>query len=258
MRKVALFDLDGTIWHNGVPILSAVACVNTLKAAGVEVYFVTNNSTAKVIDFMERIHNIQIECQEADILTTGVATGLYCQKQGYQNVYIVGEEGLHLTLQEYGVEHTTINPEAVIVGLKRDVVYDELKEAMHFIMNGAHFIATNTDAQLPVSNGFLPGAGSVVAFVETAAQKKPDMIIGKPYRPILDAVYMRYQLSSDDLVVMIGDNYATDIYGGIEYGIETIHVAGGVHTTDYVMKQSKKPTLSVASLMDERVFQIFE
>lgn len=257
MRKVALFDLDGTLWKNGVAITEAVAAVKQLKQREVEVYYVTNNSTATITDFVQRIQNIGLDCQEHDILNTGVATGLYCQEHSYTRAYIIGEEGLLTTLASYGVIHTPVNPEVVIVGLKRDVTYLELAEAMRCILNGAHFIATNKDAQFPVGEGFLPGAGSIVAFVQTATKQEP-VVIGKPNRPMLDAAFERYQLTLDDTIVMVGDNYDTDIYGGIDYGIITIHVDGGVHSTAEVMKKLQQPTLAVAHLLDPSVFALFE
>lgn len=257
MRKVALFDLDGTLWKNGVPIQEAVECVNRLKSQNVEVYYVTNNSTATIQDFVNRIQAIGIMCDANDIFNTGVATGLYCQDHHIQRAYIVGEDGLKSTLNGYGVIETAETPQAVIVGLKRDVVYEELKLAMRAILNGAAFIATNSDAQFPVGDGFLPGAGSLVAFVQTASKQEP-VIIGKPNKPMLDAAFERYQLNTSDCVIMVGDNYDTDIYGGIEYGIQTIHVEGGVHSTEYVMKQAKTPTISVPNLMDNRVFDLFK
>lgn len=257
MRKVALFDLDGTVWKNGVAIDTAVDCVNQLKRQNVEVYYITNNSTATIDAFVERIQAIGIDCTPHDILNTGVATGLYCQEHHYTKAYIIGEEGLKMTLQTFGVSHTSENPEVVIVGLKRDVGYEELTVAMRCILSGARFIATNTDAQFPVGDGLLPGAGSLVAFVKTASKQSP-VVIGKPNKPMLDAAFDRYQLTCDDKIIMVGDNYDTDIYGGIDYGIQTIHVEGGVHTSEYVMQQVHKPTISVPHLMDERVFTLFD
>ncbi|MGL4663100.1 MAG: HAD-IIA family hydrolase [Culicoidibacterales bacterium] len=256
MRKIALFDLDGTLWKNGVAISTAVESIKKLKENQVEVYYVTNNSTATIDDFVNRIQAIGVECSAHDILNTGVATGLYCQEHNVKTAYIIGEDGLKTTLADYGVTHTNEQPEAVIVGLKRDVIYEELAIAMRCILAGSQFIATNTDAQFPVGDGLLPGAGSIVSFVKTASKQEP-VVIGKPNRPMLDAAFERYQLTSDDIVIMVGDNYDTDIYGGIDYGIKTIHVEGGVHSTEHVMKQDKKPTISVPNLMAEEVFELF-
>lgn len=257
MRKVAFFDLDGTLWKSGIPIESAVSCANFLKENGVETYFITNNSTATIDEFVSRIQNINVKCEAHDVLNTGVATALYCKDLNMHSAYVVGEDGLKQTFQDFGISENMDQPEAVIVGLKRDVTYDELRLAMKFILNGAKFIATNTDAQYPTNDGLTPGAGSIVAFVQTATKTTP-IVIGKPNKPILEVAFERYQLTDNDLVIMIGDNYDTDIYGGIDYGIQTIHVEGGVHTSEYVMKQEKTPTITVPTLEDERVKALFQ
>lgn len=256
MRKVALFDLDGTLWKSGVAIESAVRATNTLKEKGVEVYYVTNNSTATILEFVDRIQAIGIACTAHDVLNTGVATGLYCQKEGIKSAYILGEDGLIETLGQHEVHFQEENPDAVIVGLKRNATYAELATAMKYILSGARFIATNTDAQFPAHDGLIPGAGSLVSFVTTASKTDP-VVIGKPNKAIFDAAFMRYEFAEDDLVVMIGDNYDTDILGGIEYGLQTIHVEGGIHTTSFVQMKEKQPTISVPTLEDERVFALF-
>ena len=49
-------------------------------------------------------------------------------------------------------------------------------------------------------------------------------------------------------MVMIGDNYHTDILCGIEFGCDTIHVNTGVSSTEFVQQQVKKPTKCVENL----------
>ena len=55
-------------------------------------------------------------------------------------------------------------PKFVVVGLDFRLTYDSLQRACSAIRAGAHFIATNADATLPVEGGELwPGAGSIRA-----------------------------------------------------------------------------------------------
>ena len=53
-----------------------------------------------------------------------------------------------------------------------------------------------------------------------------------------------------DEMIMIGDNYETDIQAGIRFGIDTIHVEGGVTSLETVMEQSELPTYLYKSLAD--------
>ncbi len=50
---------------------------------------------------------------------------------------------------------------------------------------GATFIGTNPDKNIPTERGLLPGAGSLIAMVETATQTQP-IFIGKPEAIIME------------------------------------------------------------------------
>ena len=60
--------------------------------------------------------------------------------------------------------------------------------------------------------------------------------------------------SSKEDMVMIGDNYETDIQCGIRYGIDTIHLQGGVTSLDEVLTKSVAPTRSFATLAEWPIY----
>lgn len=98
---------------------------------------------------------------------------------------------------------------------------------MNFLKQGARLIGTNHDRILAQADGFAVGNGSVVAMMEYASgQKSP--LIGKPYAPILEEALAYLHVSKED-VILIGDNLETDILLGVQNGVETAFVLGGVH-----------------------------
>ena len=71
--------------------------------------------------------------------------------------------------------------------------------------DGARFVATNLDATYPVPGGLIPGAGSLVAAVATAAGASPE-VAGKPEAPTVGLIRERY----GDIGVVVGDRPSTD------------------------------------------------
>ena len=51
-------------------------------------------------------------------------------------------------------------------------------------------------------------------------------------------------------IILIGDNYDTDIQAGIRFGIDTIHVAGGVTFLEEVLLKSQQPTYLYRTLLE--------
>ncbi|MCZ3393315.1 HAD hydrolase-like protein, partial [Enterococcus faecium] len=113
------------------------------------------------------------------------------------------------------------------------------------IEKGAKFIGTNADTNLPNERGLVPGAGSVIALLERSTQQQA-LYIGKPETIIMEKALAVTGLSKDQ-VVMVGDNYMTDISAGINFGIDTLLVYTGVSTKELVAKQDIKPTHEVDS-----------
>ena len=76
--------------------------------------------------------------------------------------------------------------------------------------------------------------------------------VGKPEKYILEGALERLGLNKDE-VVLVGDNYDTDILTGINGEVKTIHVNTGVHSTEYVSLQTKKPDHLVENLSEWKI-----
>ncbi|MEL7209697.1 MAG: HAD hydrolase-like protein, partial [Actinomycetota bacterium] len=91
----------------------------------------------------------------------------------------------------------------------------------------ARFVATNDDATFPDADRLLPGNGSIVAAVATAAGAVPT-VAGKPHPTITDLV--RNRLGPDG--VMVGDRPETDGLFARALGYRFGLVLTGVITAD--------------------------
>jgi len=134
------------------------------------------------------------------------------------------------------------------MGIDREITYEKLARACIEVRNGAKFIATNSDRVFPTERGLVPGNGSFVAMVESATNVNA-LYIGKPQGHMLEAIMNKHGFSKDEMV-MIGDNYTTDILAGINFGIDTVHVNTGVTPTDQVKAESAGPTFYFDSLRE--------
>lgn len=77
-------------------------------------------------------------------------------------------------------------------------------------------------------------------------------MIGKPETLIMELALKRSGLKSDQ-VVMVGDNYRTDILAGIHSQMDTLLVYTGVSTPEQVAKQVQQPTHTVRTLDEWQV-----
>lgn len=241
-------DLDGTTYKGTKRIPAAARFIKRLQDADKTVLFVTNNST-RTPEFVANNlrENHQINVTADNVYTTALATADYLDKvAGDRRVYVVGESGLRKALEQRHFQLTDQQPDYVVVGLDSQVTYAKLETAVLLIRAGATFIGTNADSNLPNERGMVPGAGSLVKLVEYATQQKPIMI-GKPEATIMKLALAKADLTRDQ-VVMVGDNYNTDIRAAINTGMDSLLVYTGLSTPEQVAKMAVQPTHTVKSL----------
>ena len=97
---------------------------------------------------------------------------------------------------------------------------------MRAVLDGARFIATNADTRYPTAEGFLPGAGSIVAALATASGVTP-AVIGKPSPAMFQAILEASGVPPTEAIV-IGDNPDADVAGAHRAGCTAILVLTGV------------------------------
>jgi 4-nitrophenyl phosphatase len=249
--KAYCFDLDGTVYRGKDGIESAVQFIHKLQEQHIDYFLVTNNSSKTPRQLQEALERIGLEVPTKRIYTSALATAKFVS-QHYHNakIHMIGSDGLRFALDAEGIEiaHQDEQPEVVVMGIDRTVDYMKLATATIAVQNGAKLIGTNEDIKFPSEFGFLPGNGSFVRLVANVADTEP-VFIGKPSPVMLQVIQGEYGFTKEEMV-MIGDNYDTDILCGIRFGCDTIHVNTGVASTEDVLQKELKPTYCVEDLSE--------
>ena len=244
-----LIDLDGTMYNGSEKIAEAAGFIERLRKADKPFLFLTNNSTSKNEDVVDKLKKVSdVEAYPEEVYTSTMATISYLEKNNLNRIFMIGEGGLDDGLRNAGFEISDQEVDAVVVGLDRSVTYKELETATLLIRAGAKFIATNPDTNLPTERGLVPGNGALMAFLETSTNQKA-IVIGKPEAIIMGAAIEAIGLDKKE-VVMVGDNYTTDIQAGIQNNVDTLLVLTGFTAKEDIPTLPIPPTHIVETLDD--------
>lgn len=247
--KGYLIDLDGTMYRGNEEIKGAKEFIAHLNRMDIPYLFITNNSTLTREDVVEKLARFQIETTKNNVLTTAVATANYIKgRKDDATCYVIGENGLKEACKTAGITFSNTVCDFVVIGLDREITYEKLASASLLIRKGAQFISTNRDAAIPTEKGLLPGNGAITAAVATSTKTTP-LFIGKPEKIIMDEALRLLKLRKNE-VLMIGDNYETDICAGIKSDIDTLMVLTGFTTAEDLLYVKKQPTYVMADLYD--------
>jgi 4-nitrophenyl phosphatase len=228
--RVVLLDLDGVVWLSGVAIPGSVEAVARLRASGRRVVFVTNNSGARLGDQEAALDGIGIPAT-GDVMTSAIAAAALIERR--QRVLACGGPGVGEAVSAVGAtpiagddpagEHVDV----VVVGFHREFDYERLRIAATGVRNGARLIGTNDDPTYPTPHGPIPGGGSLLAAVRTAAGVEP-VIAGKPHPTMAAAIKTMVGDVPVRELLMVGDRPSTDGEFAVTLGCPFALVRSGV------------------------------
>ncbi|MFV0289087.1 MAG: HAD-IIA family hydrolase [Mycoplasmatales bacterium] len=261
MYKAFLIDLDGTAYLGTKAIQTTVDFVNNCQKKGIKILFVTNNASATPKQVQNKLNAMGYNIKETEILTSAMAMAAYYKEQKRANKpYVIGDQGLCQALTQQSLDFVTnldyeksedlktINTLTdVIVGYNNKATFKDLGVASLVLQKeNSLLFATNKDLIIPTNLGGLPGNGSYVNLLEQVNRIQA-LQTGKPTNIMLEQALKILNLTKKE-VCMIGDNYHTDILFGLNNGIHTIFVEGGVSSLQYVTKQDLQPTYLLKDL----------
>lgn len=247
-----IFDMDGVLYRGTETLPGVQALFDELERRGVPFMLATNNSMATPAMYVERLADMGISAGAGAILTSAMATRQYLLDHlgAEASLHVLGMPALVEQLTACG-DFTIVDPDreipdAVVVGLDRDVTYDKLRRAHKGIQAGALFVATNADVTLPTEQGLVPGCGALIAALAASTGLSP-VVIGKPGVHLLDAAVTSMGVPAAGCV-MVGDRLDTDIAAGHASGMLTVLVLTGVSQREEIASVAVKPDLVFTDL----------
>jgi 4-nitrophenyl phosphatase len=224
--KCFLMDMDGTIYLGGQLLPGAQGWLDLLDEQGIAYYILTNNSSQSRVEYAEKFTSLGLSIPQEKIFTSGEATAIYLgQHFPGAAFYVVGTPALTAMFQRHGLRLTQSDPDATVLGFDTTLTYDKLWQLCDLVVAGKPYIATHPDINCPTEDGFKPDIGAMIELVATSTGRRPDVIIGKPYQPIVDALVAKTGFPVE-AHCMVGDRLYTDIALG-RWGITTVLVLSG-------------------------------
>jgi 4-nitrophenyl phosphatase len=266
-----ILDMDGVLWKDDTPIGDLHATFDRIEARGLKVTLATNNATKTVNEYLEKLRGFGVTLEPWQIVTSSEALAHVLaerfrpnpsssplpfregENKGLGHVFVLGENGIVSALRDKGFAPIT-DPDdrtpviAVVSSWDRQLTFQKLRRATLHVRTGAALYATNADRSFPTPEGLIPGAGSILAALETATDAKA-IVIGKPSPVMLELATQRTGLTKDEVLV-VGDRLETDIAGGQAMKARTALVLSGVSTPKQANEWKSKPDLIAKDLAE--------
>src|SRR5512139_4200714 len=239
--RYLITDMDGVLWRGPEPLPGLAEFFQFLRQHDIHFVCATNNASALPGKLAGRLQGWGADVQPEEIVTSSVATADYLADTlpAGARLYVVGMEGLRVPLLQRGFEIAEDNVAAVVAGIDWQLTYEHLKRAALNIRAGAKFVGTNSDRTFPSSEGIIPGAGAILAAIETGSGVKP-IVMGKP-EPYLYEVALKHMQAVPAQTLVLGDRLETDILGAVRLKLKSALVLSGVTTREQLTTSDYQP-----------------
>lgn len=245
--EAVFLDLDGTIYLGDSLIEGSSQFLLRLEEKGVMRFFLSNNSSKSVDQYLQKLRGMGIVSEEGEILLSSHDLISWLTNKGVTDTYLVGTQGLRDMLENGGISTTSDTPEYVVLGYDTEINYEKLATASVHLHNGIPMVASHPDMVCPSPDGGLPDTGAYMALFEAATGVRPEHVCGKPNRGMI--LHKIEQLGLDPgNCAMVGDRLYTDMEMAERAGVHGILVLSGEATMDDLEGSNLNPSLVVDSV----------
>ena len=247
--KVVFLDLDGTIYLGDELIDGAVEFLNRCEERGVQRFFLSNNSSKSVTEYLAKLHGLGIPAEANDVLLSTHDLLSWLGKEGVTKTYLVGTEGMRSMLEEAGVSTRSNEPQYVVLGYDTQINYEKLATASIHLHNGIPLVASHPDMVCPSPDGGLPDVGAYLALFKATTGVEPNHICGKPNAGMILHKIEELGLQPSDCA-MVGDRLYTDMEMAARAGVVGVLVLSGEASLDDLEAAAQTPDVVVGSVAE--------
>jgi HAD superfamily hydrolase (TIGR01450 family) len=218
---------------------------------GVKRYFLSNNSSRSVKQYVKKLQEFGIPAEEEDVLLSTHDLLSWLSANNITKTWLIGTEGMREMLEEKGIETESEEPQYVVLGYDTEISYNKISQASIFMHAGVPLVASHPDMVCPSPDGGLPDVGAYLAMLKVTTGVDPEHISGKPNAGMI--LHKIEALGLDPArCAMVGDRLYTDLAMATRAGCVGVLVLSGEATMDDVNEleegAEQQPTVIVKSV----------
>ncbi len=218
-----IIDLDGTLLAGDTANLDSVAFMKHLNVTNTD-YLVMTNSIKSPSKIKEKLEKVGIAIETSRIMNPINAINCYLKNMGFNSAFVVGSQS---EIDQLEVAVNNENPDIIILldFEKENVCYDKLQEIFQLINKGTPVITASKSNYYLKNGERVLDTGAFTSLLEAAGEITIE-VFGKP-----SAAYFKSGLSllnaSPNEVMVIGDDWKTDIKGAMSVGCKSALLKSG-------------------------------
>ena len=245
--EAVFLDLDGTIYLGGDLISGALDFLSRCDEQGVKRFFLSNNSSRSVAQYVAKLEGLDIPCTADDILLSTHDLLAWLSNEGVTRTWAIATAGMCRMMEEAGISTRDGNPQYVVLGYDTEIDYDKISIGSIHMHKGVPLVASHPDMVCPSPDGGLPDVGAYLAMLKATTGHDPVHITGKPNPGMIMHKIEELGLRPNQCA-MVGDRLYTDMEMAIQAGCVSVLVLSGEATLADLSASGKEVGVVVESV----------
>jgi HAD superfamily hydrolase (TIGR01458 family) len=241
--RLALIDLDGTVYVGSQVIDGAADAVRRLRDLGIAVRFTTNTDSVTPATLVRRLAGMGVEAGLDELLTPVVLAGALLDEQDGAALVIASPD-VRSVLAGRIAAHGERVTHVIVADPSYGADYAQLDAAFRAIRDGAQLVAMQLGRWVQRDSGVHLDTGGWVRMLEYAAEVDA-LLLGKPSPDFFRLATGSAGVDVADTLV-VGDDRASDIAGGRAAGCHTALVRTGKGA----VSRGPEPDIVIGSIAD--------
>ncbi len=250
--KLFVLDMDGTVYLGDQLIEGSLDFIREVdRAEDREYIFFTNNASKVPAVYVEKLHKLGLDVEEAKIVTAGDVCAEFLKKNyPGARIYLNGTPLLEENWKSKGLCLVDKDPDVAVQSFDTTLTYHKLDRICHYVRNGVPFIATHMDTNCPTEYGFMPDCGAMCTLITDSTGVEP-RFFGKPWKETVEMLSEITGYQSKEMG-FVGDRIYTDVATGVNNGASGFLVLTGEANMNTVAESDVEPTCIYESLNEMR------
>ena len=229
--KAVFLDLDGTIYLGSNLIEGALEFLDRCDEKCVKRFFLSNNSSRSVSQYVEKLHKMNIPCSAEDVLLSTHDLLSWLSNNGVTKTWAIATEGMCDMMESVGISTKDDSPEYVVLGYDTEISYEKIAKASIHLHKGVPLVASHPDMVCPSPDGGLPDVGAYLAMLKATTGIEPVHITGKPNPGMIMHKIEELGYKPEECA-MVGDRLYTDMEMASRAGCVSVLVLSGEATLE--------------------------